>query len=260
MPEALYEKHDHYAVFTLNRPEQLNAQTAEMRRLIVEAVEDFNEDSEMRAGIVTGAGRAFSAGRDLKQMAAGNAGSEGGSRAQGGAPWPGGGPPFARSPKPFVAAINGLAVAGGLEVALDCDLRIASHEAYFGLFEPRRGIMAGYAIHHLPRLVGMAAANQMLLAADRVSVEHALSWGLITEIVEPDDLMSRAVELAESIAAGAPLAISGTKAVIQAWRQHGLDDSERVGRWVSRTVWDSDDAKEGPAAFAEKRDPVWKGE
>ena len=129
MPDALYEKRDHYAVFTFNRPERLNAQTAEMRRLFGEAIEDYNADPEMRVGIVTGEGRAFSSGRDLKDVASREGGFAGGE-------WPGvtrtGDPyPFSRSPKPFIAAINGLAVAGGLAVALDCDIRICTEEAYF---------------------------------------------------------------------------------------------------------------------------------
>jgi len=253
MPELLYEKKDFYAIFTYNRPERLNALGGVLKDELREALDDFTADVNMRCGIVTGAGRAFSAGGDLKEMAEANAAGrkrEGDLRDTF---------PYSYNPKPFIAAVNGLAVGGGLETALDCDIRICSTEAFFGLFEPKRGILAGYGMHHLPRIVNLTHANYILLTADRVSPQQALDWGIVSEVVEPDQLLPRAVEIAQMIAENAPLSVQGTKAMIQAWRQAKMDDSTRLGEWVSRVVIGSEDAKEGPAAFAEKRQPVWKG-
>ena len=257
MADLLYEKHEHYAVFTMNRPERLNALGGSMGAELAEALDDFTADREMRVGIVTGAGRAFSAGMDLKQRAESDArGDRPAQRIAG----PGAGAmQLSRNPKPFIAAINGLCIAGGLERALDCDIRICSTEAYFGLFEVKRGIMAGYAIHHLARMVPFGEAMYILLTGDRIQPEDAHRYGLVHEVLEPAQLMPRAVEIAGMIAANAPLSIEGTKAVAQQWRQLQVDESYRFGQWVGRTVLDSEDAKEGPRAFAEKREPVWRG-
>ena len=256
--EVLYEKRDHYAIMTLNRPERLNAQDPVMRDKIEELMDDFDSDPDMRAGILTGAGRAFSAGMDLRAAAeradrgetVANAGRRSGSIPR---LW------FSQSPKPWIAAINGLAIGAGLERALDCDIRIISSEAYVGLYEVRRGILAGYAIHHLPRVTSLAAASQVLLLGERVNPEQALQWGIVTEILEPDRLMPRAIEMAETIARNAPLSVQGTKSMIQAWRMAKIDDSYRLFEWLAKPVSESEDIKEGARAFAEKRDPVWKG-
>ena len=163
MPDLLYEKRDHFAIFTMNRPERLNALGGAMQEDLKRAVADFEADPEMRAGIVTGAGRAFCAGADLKesndQFSAGQ--TKPTVRFSESAP-------YSLAQKPYIAAVNGLAVGGGLERALDCDIRICSTNAWFALFEPKRGRMAGYAIHHLPRMINLAAASYMLLTGDRV--------------------------------------------------------------------------------------------
>ncbi|MBI2767764.1 MAG: enoyl-CoA hydratase/isomerase family protein [Chloroflexi bacterium] len=256
MPDLIYEKFDNHAVFTMNRPERLNALGGTMQAELNEALADFSADAGMRAGIVTGAGRAFSAGADLKEMSARNAG--GGNGASLGAT-AGASMRFARHPKPFIAAVNGLCLAGGLERALDCDIRICSTEAYFGLFEVKRGIMPGYAVHHLGRLVPFGEAMYILLTADRLEPGDALRIGLVHEVVQPERLLPRAVEIAQMIAANAPLAVEGTKAIAHHWRELQLDDSYRLASWVGRVVLDSEDAREGPLAFVEKRPPIWKG-
>ncbi len=249
MPDLLYDKHDDYAIFTYNRPDRLNALGGQLINQLSEAIRDFTNDPKMRVGIVTGSGRAFSAGGDLKEMADGT--FEGQFEAT---------YPYSRNPKPFIAAINGLAVGGGLETALDCDIRICSTDAYFGLFEPRRGIMAGYATKHLSRVIGLSAANYILLTGDRVEPEQALKWGIVTEVLEPERLMPRAIEIAELIIENAPLSVEGTKAQILEWRLAKVDEAQRLGEWVSKVVHASEDSKEGPRAFAEKRDPVWSGQ
>jgi enoyl-CoA hydratase/carnithine racemase len=257
MPDLLYEKREHYAVFTMNRPERLNALGGTMNEELQAALDDFTADPAMRCGIVTGAGRAFSAGADLKEMNERNQ-ARGGAARPAASFDPASSLRISRNPKPFIAAINGLCIAGGLERALECDIRIASSEAFFGLFEVKRGIMAGYAIHHLARMIPFGEAMYILLTADRISPDRALRSGLIQEVVEPDQVMPRAIEIAELIAANAPLAVEGTKSVAHQWRQLQIDESYRFGSWVGRVVLNSEDAKEGPRAFAEKRAAEWK--
>ena len=256
MPDVIYEKRDFYALFTLNRPERLNALGGTLMSEMEEAVADFNEDVNMRAGIVTGSGRAFCAGADLKEMAERVTGE--GQAFRGGQPQMDG-MVYSRSPKPFIAAVNGLAIGGGMETSLDCDIRICSTEAYFGLFEVKRGILAGYGMYHLPRVIGAAASNYVLLTGDRISPEQAMQFGIVTEVLEPDRLIPRAAEIAELIASNAPLSIQGTKQVAQSWRKAKMTDSMAVGALVSEKVLASEDAKEGPVAFAEKREARWQG-
>ena len=257
MSDLLYEKHDGYAVFTMNRPERLNALGGTMQTELTAALADFGSDPAMRAGILTGTGRAFSAGADLKEM---NDRNTAGTNTPTPARSLDVAMQFSRHPKPFIAAINGLCLAGGLERALDCDIRICSTEAYFGLFEVKRGILPGYAIHHLARLVPFGEAMYLLTTADRIPPDRALRAGLVQEVRQPDELMSRAAEIASMIAANAPLAVEGTKSVAQQWRQLQVDESYRFGAWVGRAVLNSEDAKEGPRAFVEKRAPMWKGQ
>ena len=275
MAELEYEKHpgEHYAILRLNRPQRLNALGRGLLREFSDALDDFEEDPAMRCGIVTGTGRAFSAGADLKEMAERNtatqeieAAFEAGEidadeRKRRLDAWRHTGSAFRMSthPKPFIGAINGLCLAGGMELATDCDFRIASKDAYFGLFEVKRGIMAAYAVQHLTRLIPYGAVQQMLLTADRLSVEDAYRYGFVNEIHEPDDLMPRAVELAIMIASNAPLAVQGSKSMAAFWRRHGMQEAEKLNEWISRAVFGSEDAREGPLAFAEKREPEWKG-
>lgn len=256
MADLNYDKREGYALFTFDRPERLNALSSVMSAELDAAVADFDADPAMRTGIVTGNGRAFCAGADLKEVAElQRVGKR--LRAPGGGSM--GAMSFSTSPKPFIAAVNGLAVGGGFELALDCDLRICSTAAWFGLFEPKRGLMAGYGMHHLPRLIGHAAASQILLTADRVDAAQALAWGIVSEVVAPERLLPRAVELARSIAGNAPLSIRAHKAAMQVWRKGLMAESLRLHDELDPVVRNSEDAREGTRAFAEKRAPVWKG-
>ena len=259
MADLLYEKHESCAILTFNRPERLNARGGAMASELEAAMQDFNADSAMRVGILTGAGRGFSVGIDLKEAAERAARGEHVANVTPGRERAIEQRPFSESSKPFIAAVNGPAIAGGMEDALDCDIRICSSDAYFGMWQPRRGLVAGYGMHHLPRIIGMSAANYVLLSGDRVSADQALAWGLVSEVVEPAGLMPRAVEIAELIAANAPLSVEATKAAIQMWRMAGIAEAFRFNEWTFKVIFDSDDAKEGPTAFAEKRAPVWKG-
>ena len=280
MPELLYEKNEeeHYATFTMNRPDRLNAMGGSMNEELQIALHDFNNDRNMWVGIVTGNGRAFSAGADLREMSDRNTRTaevneafdkgeiDAEERARrlfqisgGGGVGPTGSLfQFARSPKPFIAAINGLAVGGGTERAIDCDIRIISTEAYMGLFEVKRGIMPGSGMHLMPRLVPVGEAMYIGLTADRITPQECLRIGLVHEVVEPDQLLPRAVEIAKMIAENAPIAVQGVKATAQFWRNLFIDEHYQFSGWVNRIVGGSEDSKEGPLAFAEKRAPNWQ--
>ncbi|MSQ14442.1 MAG: enoyl-CoA hydratase [Dehalococcoidia bacterium] len=256
MADLEYDKRDNYAIFTMNRPDRLNALGGAMMGELESALLDFNNDPKMRVGILTGAGdRAFCAGADLKEMAQRNS-----------SPTPrlttrslGMLGMLSNSPKPFIGAVNGLAIGGGMEFSMDCDIRICVPEAYFGLFEVKRGIMAGYGIHHLHRLIPQGGAMYVLLTGDRLSSEQAYRYGFVHEIVPREKLLSRAEEIAALVCDNAPLSVQGTKAVAQFWRQYGIEESFRLSEWVGKVVLSSEDAKEGPKAFTEKRAPQWKG-
>lgn len=256
MPDLLYEKRQHYAVFTMNRPERLNALGQVLWQELAEAIEDFTADDEMRVGILTGAGdRAFSAGADLKEMAARGQVANPSSRVA----RVDGMFHFSRNPKPFIAAVNGLAIGGGMERAMDCDIRIAADHAQFGLMEVKRGILAGYGVHNLTRLIPHGEAMYLLLTGDLISAQEALRCGFVHKVLPPGQLMDEAIRIAGMIAANAPLAIRGTKAIAGYWRHFAIDESYRWVPWVQEVVLGSEDAKEGPRAFAEKRTPQWKG-
>ena len=271
-----FNKQNGIGYVTLNRPKVLNTYNIQMRDELYLVLGAIKDDPEIRVVILSGSGEsAFCAGADLKEMTDRNARTaeiearfesgqinaeeRGRELAAGGGGAQVLGGPLSGSPKPFIAAVNGLAIGGGCERAMDCDIRIMSSEAYFGLFEVKRGILAGYAIHHASRLMPFSEAMYLLLTADRMSPEQALRIGFVHEVVEPDRLLPRAVEIAGMIAENAPLAIQGTKAMTQLWRQFAMQESQRLSTWVSKAVLSSDDAKEGPRAFAEKRAPAWTG-
>lgn len=274
---------DHTMIIKFNRPDALNALTPDMMAGVSDAVAELVADADMRVAIVTGTGRAFSAGADLKAMVERNAERDkvqaafaGGElttdqyfdslrRASGGqlptnygmnaiSPFP-----FGSCPKPVIAAVNGICVAGGMEMAIDCDIRLASDNAYFGVFEAKRGIMAGIAVHHLARTLPTAEAMYLLLTCDRLSAERARELGFIQEVTSPESLMDRASEIANMIAKNAPLSVQGSKAMVQFYRHQNMEESRRLFEYIFDKVFNSEDAKEGPLAFAEKRDPVWQG-
>lgn len=272
MPDLLYDKRDNYAIFTMNRPERLNALGGTMNEDLADALADFTNDPNMRAGILTGNGRAFSAGADLKAMSERNsemAAIEADYAANKitleerrdrlrkfqGANL---GLPFGRNPKPFIAAINGLAIGGGTERALDCDIRIISTDGYMGLWEVKRGILPGTGILDLPRTVNFGEAMYVLMTADRISPEEAYRIHLVHEVTTPERLLPRAIEIAEMIASNAPIAVAGSKLVAQYWRTLQRDEQVRYQAGINRWVGASEDSKEGPLAFAEKRAPNWK--
>jgi enoyl-CoA hydratase/carnithine racemase len=253
----LYETKGTIARITINRPEAMNAFDLATARLLGERLKEFDRDPDLRVAILTGAGdKAFCAGADLKKM-------HGGSHAGGiNELWD-----YERQErlgqrlhveKPVIAAINGYCLAGGLELALGCDLRIASTTASFGCPEVRWSILHGFGAMRLPHTVPMSVAMEMLLTGERIDARRAYEVGLVSRLVEPPALLATAEQLAERIAANGPLAIKVTKEL--AWR--GLhehpDDMLRFYAAVTALMHETEDAKEGPRAFSEKRTPRFK--
>lgn len=257
MGEAtIYEKKDHLAILTMNRPEAMNAMNAAMRKEMGEAYVDFRDDPDSWALIITGAGdRAFSAGMDLKEMAANLA--AGGSRGSAQEI------PSLMSGnieiwKPIIAAINGVAVGGGLELALACDIRLIAENARVGLMEPKRGIVpGGKGTIRLPRLVPLGAAMEMLLSGDLIDAKEAFRIGLVNQVVPASEIMPATVKMAERIMDCAPLAIQSIKETV--YKTMGMPLKEALEARFGDNVYGSEDSKEGTAAFAQKRKPVWKG-
>ena len=256
---ATYEKRGRIAYVTLNRPEVMNALHLEAHLELAEIWEDFRDDPEVWVAILTGAGeRAFSAGNDLKATAERTAN---GGDVQGDAR-----PPFGRitrdfdCPKPMIAAVNGVAVGGGLEMALACDIIVAADHARFGLPEPRVGLFAGAGgIHRLARQLPFKVAMGLLLTGRLFGAEEAHRIGLVNEVVPLADLMATAERWAEEILECSPLSVQLTKESAFDGLQHSVDDAlardhERVERLLA-----SADFVEGPKAFSEKRRPQWTG-
>jgi len=244
-------------IVTLNRPEVLNALHADANDELAAVWDEFAARDDLWVGIVTGAGeRAFSAGNDLKVQAAGRRRPNG----------PNG---FAGIThrfdlwKPLIAAVNGLCLGGGMEILAACDLAVAAAHAQFGLPEPRVGLAAlgGGLLQRLPRQVGMKDAMALVLTARRIPAEEARRIGLINEIVPAAELMSRARALADDILACAPLAIQASKQVmLRSLAQADLASTMHEDYPLAQRMLASDDAREGPKAFAEKRPPKWTGQ
>jgi dehydration protein DpgD len=243
---------------TFNRPERMNALAYRTFDEIAQVCEDFNQDSEGRVMIVTGAGdRAFSSGVDLKERTEGIIREGKGFEYASFRDWTRYG--FLPAEKPVIAAINGYCLAGGLEMSLTCDIRIAADHATFGLPEPRVGIVPGQALAYLARLVPMGEAMYLMLTGERITSQDAYRIGLIHQVVPPAELMSTAQSIAQSILECAPLSLQAIKKAV---RQTTFVPPELASRLLSnilQPIGESEDAKEGPRAFVEKRKPIWKG-
>lgn len=252
----IYEKKDAVAVLTINREDRLNAIDAQTSSEMYRAWEDFRDDSSLRVAILTGVGpKSFSTGMDLVATARGE------NQFEGGKPVPFGG--FTkRMPiyKPIIAAINGFCLAGGMELALACDIRICTPEARFGLPEVRWAIMPGAGgTQRMPRAIPQAWANYLILTGEQMDAETALRVGLVSHVVPREELMDRAMQIAAVICERGPLAVRAAKEAIQRGLDMPLDHGLAYEDLVLLRLMETDDAKEGPRAFAEKRKPDYKG-
>lgn len=240
---------------TINRPDSRNAVNRDVRDLVHAAIERLETEPALRVGIITGAGdKAFCAGMDLIAASKGIATRLGG--ADGGFA---GLTRYQRS-KPLIAAVNGAALGGGFEIVLACDLVVASSAAWFALPEPQRGIIpGGGGAVRLSQLLPKAIANDILLCGARLTAEEAAHWGLVNEVVDSSELLAAARAKAEAVGRAAPLAIAGTLAIAATARRSLEAAAWDVNDANVRFIRTTDDAKEGPRAFAEKRAPQWTG-
>ncbi len=259
--DLLVEKKDGIAIITLNAPDKMNALTMKMRKSLPLAAQELNQDDEVKVVIVTGAGRAFSAGGDIDAMKARVEGTLQQTRfekLQAVGFW---GDVFARLDKPVIAAINGAAVGAGFALALSCDIRIASDKARFSCAFILRGLVPDSGTtYFLPRMVGTSKALELMLTGELFDAAEALRLGIVSRVVTPDDLLKTAQELAARIARQAPIAVELTKRVVY---RGMIDDIRRQIDWESgaqQTCMQTEDHKESVRAFLEKREqPQWKG-
>jgi enoyl-CoA hydratase/carnithine racemase len=251
-----YEQQSRIVTITINRPDRMNAINPRTSEELLDAWQRFRDDPEAWVAILTGAGeRAFSAGNDLVETARRN--REGGALPPAAQRVPfGGNTRGLELWKPTIAAINGYCLAGGLELALACDIRIAAEHAQFGLPEVTWAIIPGAGgTQRLPRAVPLAVAMDMILTAERIDAQAALRWGLVSRVVPASELMAAAVRVAETICTRGPLAVRAAKESISRGLNMPLEHGLALEALFSRQVYTSEDAKEGPRAFAEKRTP-----
>ncbi|MFC6239278.1 crotonase/enoyl-CoA hydratase family protein [Longivirga aurantiaca] len=247
--EVLTEQQDRTLLITLNRPEAMNAINEALVAGLLAAVRRLDDDPGLTVGVLTGAGtRAFSAGMDLKAFSRGENMRgiyefiRNGSR------------------KPLLGAIEGLALAGGLEMALTCDLLVAAKGARLGIPEAKVGLFASAGgVMRLPSRVGYSTAMEMALTGDPILAEEAYERGLVARVCEPGDAVAAALELAQRVARNAPLSVATSKQLIRATQ--GTTEAEfwQLQEPYEAAIVASADAQEGPRAFAEKRPPQWTG-
>ncbi len=239
-------------LITLDRPDARNAVNGALARGIADALDELDRDDELQVGVLTGAGKGFCAGMDLKAFVAGESPHVDGRGFAG--------ITQRSADKPLIAAIEGFAVAGGLEVALSCDLIVAARGARLGIPEVKRSLVAaGGALLRLPRRIPYHVAMELALTGDPILAERGYELGLVNRLAEPGAAVEVAVELAEAVAVNAPLALAASKRIVV--ESAGWDPNEawlKQGE-IAGPVFVSEDAREGATAFAEKRDPVWKG-
>jgi enoyl-CoA hydratase len=259
---------DHVAYITVDRPEAKNAMDMEHFFQLRSAWDRLGEDEDAWVAIITGVGDSFLVGADLKtyipqitehqrKIAAGEVADLGGYQLDDGVKAVLRG---VKLYKPIIAAVNGTCVAGGMEMLGGCDIRVAADTATFGVLEPKRGLFAGGGTTvRLPRQIPYPAAMEFLLCADRISAAKAFEMGLLNEVCAPDQLMERAIDYAARITANGPLAVRKTKESVLRGLATDMREAYRIESEIAGEVFSSEDAKEGPKAFAEKRPPVWKG-
>jgi enoyl-CoA hydratase len=248
----LTERRNRVLLITLNRPDARNAVNLAMAEAMAAALDELDSDDELSVGVIAGEGKGFSSGMDLKAFASGER------------PWAGdrGFAGIVQKPaeKPLIAAIEGFAVAGGLEIALACDLIVAAKGAKLGIPEAKRGLFAaGGAMRQLPRRLPGAIAMELALTGETISAERAAELGLVNRVADPGKALEVALELADQVAANAPLALRASKKALN--NQWSWDDETFWAKQgeLAAGVFTSEDAIEGATAFGEKREPNWKG-
>ena len=249
---VLTERLGRTLVITLNRPDARNAVNAALAHGVAAGLDELDGNDELTVGIITGAGNGFCAGMDLKAFVAGESPYVEGRGFAGIAQRSAG--------KPVIAAIEGFAVAGGLEVALACDLIVAAKGAKLGIPEVKRSLVAaGGALLRLPRRIPYHVAMELALTGDPILTERAAEVGLVNRVAEPGAALDVALELAESIAKNGPLALRASKRIVVEEPGWSEDEKWQKQGEISGPVFGSEDAREGATAFAEKREPQWKG-
>jgi len=251
-PEVLTERRGSVLLITLNRPQVRNAVNAALAAGVAGALDELDADEGLSAGVLTGAGGFFCAGMDL------------GAFVKGESAWFGdrgfAGITQRASRKPLIAAIEGFAVAGGMEIALSCDLIVAAKGAKMGIPEAKRSLVAaGGALLRMPRRMPYHVVMELALTGDVLPAERFHDFGLVNRIAEPGTAVDTALELAASLAKNGPLALIATKRILQEqfdWSSAEMWEKQGA---ISGPVFASEDAKEGSSAFKEKREPVWKG-
>ncbi len=249
-----YEARDHVAIITIDRPEARNAVNGEVATGLEEAIDRFEADDDLWVAVLAGNGPVFCAGADLKAVSSGGGGAL--STERGG---------FAglvarQRTKPLIAAVDGPALAGGTELVLACDLVVASREARFGVPEVKRSLVAAAGgLFRLAQKLPTNVATELVVTGDPISAERAHHFGLVNELCEPGHALDAALALAARIATNAPLAVRESLGVMAMAR--GVDDDEafRLSGAAMGRLAATEDFAEGPLAFIEKRDPVWKG-
>ncbi len=246
--EILTETQGRVRLITLNRPEAKNSVNTALGQALVAACEAMDADDGITAGVLTGAGGGFSAGMDLKAFAKEGPPKGFNEFLQNGAK------------KPLIAAVEGFALAGGLEIALTCDLIVAAKGVKIGIPEVNKGLFAaGGGLFRLPNRVPYGVAMEMALTSDPITAEQAHEWGLVTRLADKGKAAEVALELAERIAKNAPLGVAASKQIIRGTRGLTEEESWAFQGPMMGKVFTSEDAKEGPRAFAEKREPKWSG-
>ncbi|HEY5185747.1 MAG TPA: crotonase/enoyl-CoA hydratase family protein [Actinomycetes bacterium] len=250
--EVLVERLDGIQVITINRPEVRNAQNAAVAAGIAAAVDELDASDDLWVGILTGAGGTFSSGMDLKAFLNGESPTVEGRGL--------GGITITPPRKPLIGAVEGWAVAGGFELLLACDLVVAAETARLGVPEVKRSLVAaGGAALLLPSRVPLAVALEMLLTGDLITARRAAEIGLVNRVTEQGGALAGALELARVIAANGPLAVAATKRIARSSADWSTVEGWARQQEVAGPVFQSDDAREGASAFAEKRTPVWRG-
>jgi enoyl-CoA hydratase len=249
---VLQERRGHVLVVTLNRPDARNAVNAALAQGVANALDALDGDDELRVGVLVGAGKGFSSGMDLKAFVTGER------------PWVDdrgfAGITRRASDKPLIAAVEGFAVAGGLEIALSCDLIVAARDARLGIAEVKRGLAAAAgALIRLPKRIPYHVAMELALTGEFIDGARAYEVGLVNRVVEAGGALDAALELAETIAQNAPLAVAASKRIISQTQDWDEAEAWAKNDEIVGPVMVSEDAREGATAFAEKRAPEWRG-